>query len=253
MNLLQAAILGVVQGFSEFLPISSSGHLVLVQNYFGINEGAVVFDIFLHFATLLAVFIYFIKDIVRISIKELFIIGVASIPAAIVGLFFEDAVEKAFGSLLMVGVFLVFSGVLNFITEYKLKKQKEVKNDIGLKEALFIGLFQAIAVLPGISRSGSTVAAGSMQNIDRKKTFRFSFLMVIPVILGANLIQLLRIYNGEPLTIDISLLLVGGILAFASGMLSLKIFEYVIVKAKMNYFGYYCVIAGSLVIVSQLL
>lgn len=253
MNLFQAAVLGVVQGLSEFLPISSSGHLVLVQNYFGINEGAVVFDIFLHFATLLAVLIYFRKDILKITKKELLIIVVASIPAGIVGIFFEASIEQAFSSLLLVGLFLIFSGVLNFITEYKLKNQKQVKKEVGIKEALIIGIFQAIAVLPGISRSGSTVSAGSMQNIDRKKTFRFSFLMVVPVIFGANLIHLLRVINGDPLAIDPSILLAGGSLAFVSGMLSLKVFEYVIDKAKMNYFGLYCLIVGSLVIVSQVL
>ena len=252
MNLFQAAVLGVVQGFSEFLPISSSGHLVLFQAYFGINEGAVVFDVFLHFATLLAVLIYFRKDILLITKKEILAIIVASIPAGIVGLFFESSVEKAFSSLFIVGVFLMISGILNFITEYKLKNQKVVKNEVGLKEALLFGLFQAIAVLPGISRSGSTVSIGSMQNIDRKKTFRFSFLMVIPVIFGANLVHLFRVINGDALSIDPALLLVGGVLAFISGILSLKIFEYVISKAKMNYFGIYCFIVGAFVLFSNL-
>ena len=146
----------------------------------------------------------------------------------------------------------MISGILNFITEYKLKNQKVVKNEVGLKEALLFGLFQAIAVLPGISRSGSTVSIGSMQNIDRKKTFRFSFLMVIPVIFGANLVHLFRVINGDALSIDPALLLVGGVLAFISGILSLKIFEYVISKAKMNYFGIYCFIVGAFVIFSNL-
>lgn len=255
MNLFQAAVLGIVQGLSEFLPISSSGHLVLVQEYFGIYEGVIVFDIFVHFATLFAVLIYFRKDIFKLTKKDFLTIMIASIPAAIVGLFFEDAVAKTFSSLLMVGVFLMISGVLNFITEYKLKNQKEdnseVKNHVGIKEALIIGLFQAVAVLPGISRSGSTVSAGSMQNIDRKKTFRFSFLMVVPVILGANIVHLFRIINGDPLTVAPSLLLVGGSLAFLSGLLSLKVFEYVVDKAKMNYFGLYCLVLGGLVVFSQ--
>lgn len=248
MNFLQAAILGVIQGLSEFLPISSSGHLVLVQEWLGVNEGVVIFDIFVHFATLLAVLIYFRKDILRTTKDELISIVVASIPAALVGVFLEDWVESIFSSVLIVGIFLIFTGILNFITERNLKKQTETKKTVGIKEAIFIGIFQAIAVLPGISRSGSTVSASTMQNIDRKVAFRFSFLMVVPVIFGANLLHLLRFINGAELTVAPSILLAGGIFAFISGMGSLKLFEYVIDKAKMNMFGIYCVILGLIVV-----
>lgn len=252
MNFFQAAILGVVQGLSEFLPISSSGHLVIVQNLLGVNEGAVVFDIFVHFATLFAVLFYFRKELLSITKKELLAIVVASIPAGIIGLFFEDMVTQAFGSLLFVGIALMVTGCLNFITYHNLKKNKSGKTEVGLKEALMIGTAQAMAILPGISRSGSTVSMSSMQQIDRKVAFRFSFLMVVPVIFGANMIHLLRFLNGEPLLIPVSVLLFGGLLAFLSGILSLKIFEYVIAKAKMNIFGVYCIAIGLLVVFSTL-
>lgn len=252
MNFSQAAILGVVQGLSEFLPISSSGHLVIVQNLLGVNEGAVVFDIFVHFATLFAVLFYFRKELLSITKKELLAIVVASIPAGVIGLFFEDMVTQAFGSLLFVGIALMVTGCLNFITYHNLKKNKSGKTEVGLKEALMIGTAQAMAILPGISRSGSTVSMSSMQQIDRKVAFRFSFLMVVPVIFGANMIHLLRFLNGEPLLIPISVLLFGGLLAFLSGILSLKIFEYVIAKAKMNIFGVYCIAIGLLVVFSTL-
>lgn len=250
MNFSQAAILGVVQGFSEFLPISSSGHLVIVQNLLGVNEGAVVFDIFVHFATLLAVLFYFRKVLLSITKKELVSIVIASIPAGIVGLFLEDLVTEVFGSLFLVGIFLMITGGLNFITEYNLKKQKTGKTEVGIKEALLIGIAQAVAILPGISRSGSTVSMSSMQQIDRKVAFRFSFLMVVPVIFGANFIHLIRFIDGEPLTVPFSILLFGGLLAFLSGILSLKIFEYVIAKAKMGIFGIYCITVGLLVVIS---
>ncbi len=252
MNFSQAAILGVVQGLSEFLPISSSGHLVIVQNLLGVNEGAVVFDIFVHFATLFAVLFYFRKELLSITKKELLAIVVASIPAGVIGLFFEDMVTQAFGSLLFVGIALMVTGCLNFITYHNLKKNKSGKTEVGLKEALMIGTAQAMAILPGISRSGSTVSMSSTQQIDRKVAFRFSFLMVVPVIFGANMIHLLRFFNGEPLLIPVSVLLFGGLLAFLSGILSLKIFEYVIAKAKMNIFGVYCIAIGLLVVFSTL-
>lgn len=252
MNFSQAAILGVVQGLSEFLPISSSGHLVIVQNLLGVNEGAVVFDIFVHFATLFAVLFYFRKELLSITKKELLAIVIASIPAGIVGLFFEDMVTRAFGSLLFVGIALMVTGCLNFITYHNLKKNKFGKTEVGFKEALMIGTAQAVAILPGISRSGSTVSMSSMQQIDRKVAFRFSFLMVVPVIFGANMIHLLRFLNGEPLLVPVSVLLFGGLLAFLSGILSLKIFEYVIAKAKMNIFGVYCIVVGLLVLLSTL-
>ena len=248
MNIFQAAILGVVQGFTEFLPVSSSGHLVLFQELLNIEHGTVFFDIFVHFATLLAVLIYFRKAILSITKKELFAIVVASAPAGIVGLLFEDQITAAFSSVVLVGMFLIFSGTLNFVTDFLLRKQSIFKETVGLREALFIGLFQALAILPGISRSGSTVSAGIMQHLERKTAFRFSFLMVIPVILGANLAQLIKVLQGQALAFDITIFLIGGLFAFVSGLLSLRLFEYVIVKAKINFFGWYCVILGLSVV-----
>lgn len=248
MNVFHAAILGLVQGFAEFLPISSSGHLVLVQEWLGITQGVVFFDIFVHFATLLSVLIYFRKEIFAIKRKELLTIMIASAPVGIVGLLFEDRIAEVFGSVFLVGIFLIISGVLNFITEYQLKKQVVAQQNIGLKEALFIGLFQAFAILPGVSRSGATISAGLIQNLDRKVAFHFSFLMVIPVILGANMVQLLKVMQGEPLSITPAPLIVGGLIAFISGLLNLKLFEYVVAKARMNVFGWYCIIVGLSVV-----
>lgn len=253
MNLFQAAVLGMVQGFAEFLPVSSSGHLVLVQEFFNISQGTVAFDVFLHFATLLAVLIYFRNDLLKLSKKSMVAILVASIPAGIVGILFEDYIVAAFGSVLLVGFALVFTGILNFVTEHKLKQQTESTTQIGNKQAFIIGLFQAFAVLPGISRSGSTVFAGIVQNIDRMQAFRFSFLMSVPVIFGANLLHVSRIVAGGSFDATISTLLLGGSLAFLTGLASLKILELVIVKAKMNYFGVYCIAVGLIVIAQNLL
>jgi undecaprenyl-diphosphatase len=253
MNLFQAAVLGIVQGLAEFLPISSSGHLVLVQEYFSITQDTVTFDVFLHFATLLAVLIYFRNDLMKISKKFLLAIAVGSIPAGLVGLFLEDYITAAFGSVMLVGLALLVSGAFNFVTEYKLKRQLDARTTINNKEALIIGIFQALAVLPGVSRSGSTVFAGIFQNLDRKLAFRFSFLMSLPVIFGANLIHVARIIDGEPLEIGFGTLFIGATLAFFTGLLSLRLLEIMMVKAKMNYFGYYCTVLGLLVIATSIL
>lgn len=252
MNLFQAAVLGVVQGLAEFLPISSSGHLVLVQEIFGMGQGTLAFDVFLHFATLLAVITYFRTDLVQLSKKMMVSIVVASIPAGVVGILLEDYITAAFGSLLFVGFALLVTGTFNMIAEYKLKHPIETKTTITNKTALIIGLFQAFAILPGISRSGSTVFAGIIQNIDRKQAFKFSFIMSIPVIFGANVLQLSRALSGDGFGSDFSTLLVGGVLAFVSGFASLKLLELMMVKAKLTYFGVYCFVVGSLVIITSL-
>lgn len=252
MNLFQAAVLGIVQGVAEFLPISSSGHLVLVQEYLGITQETMAFDVFLHFATLLAVIIYFRSDLLKLSKKMMLAIVVASIPAGFAGIFLEDYITSAFGSLLFVGFALLVTGTFNCISEYKLKRQiekkTEVKTVINNKMAFVIGLLQAFAILPGISRSGSTVFAGVVQNIDRKLAFKFSFIMSIPVIFGANLLHVSRAISGNGFSSELNVLFVGGVLAFVSGFASLKLLELMMVKAKMTYFGIYCFVVGLLVI-----
>jgi undecaprenyl-diphosphatase len=248
MNLFQAAVLGVVQGFTEFLPVSSSGHLVIVQEYFKIVHDTVAFDVFLHFATVLAILFYFKSDMKSLSKKMLVAIFLASIPAGFVGLFLEDYILQAFSSVTFVGFALLVTGVFNLISDYKLNLPREEFQKIGNKQAIIIGVFQAIAVLPGISRSGSTVFAGVMQNIDRKSAFRFSFIMSLPVILGANLIHLSRISTGASFNSNILSILIGGSLAFFTGLLSLKLLEMMMVKAKLNYFGIYCLVLGVTVI-----
>jgi len=249
MNLLDAILLGLVQGLAEFLPISSSGHLVLVENLLGAHQTGVAFDVFLHFSTLLVVFIYFRKDILSIKLKELKLIAIASIPAVTIGLLFRHQLEAMFGSVLAVSLLLIITGIINLVTDRKLEKTKknhDANKEITLKSAFIIGLFQAFAILPGISRSGSTVAGGILQNIDRKKAFRFSFLMVIPVILGASGLQLLDVLSSGLGDINIIALFVGGATAFISGFLSLRVFEYVIKKARLKVFGYYCIALGLL-------
>ncbi|NCO12695.1 MAG: undecaprenyl-diphosphatase [Candidatus Pacebacteria bacterium CG_4_10_14_3_um_filter_34_15] len=255
MSFLNAVLLGIVQGLAEFLPISSSGHLVIAEHLLGVQQASVFFDVFLHFATVLAILIYFKKDILSIKLTEIKLIIIGSIPAAVIGILFKDQIEMLFESVAIVSAMIIVTGIINLVTDRKLNNRAKIKNsdekqvslkEIGVKEAFIIGIFQAIAIIPGISRSGSTVAGGILQNIDRVKAFRFSFLMVIPVILGATLLQLIEVYDTGLGSLNFGVLFVGGLTAFTFGFLSLKVFEYVIKKARLELFGYYCISFGLL-------
>lgn len=247
MTIVQAAILGIVQGVSEFLPISSSGHLVIFQEFFQLPADSVMFEVFVHFATVLAVLLYFKKDLFRLTRQEIWALVIASIPAGVVGILFESQIVSAFSSVRLVAVLLLVTGGLNLVIDKKLKQGSE-NHEITSKNAFVIGLLQAVAILPGISRSGSTLAAGLVQNISREAAFRFSFLMMIPVIVGASMMQLYEIMNGSVQVFDPMVLLVGGSVAFATGLLSLKLLEYMMTSAKTKYFAMYCFLLSGLLL-----
>jgi undecaprenyl-diphosphatase len=247
MTILEAILLGIVQGVTEFLPVSSSGHLVLVQGLLGWQEPNLVFDVWLHFSTLLAVIIFFWKDFWQLKKQDFLVLLVGSIPAAVVGLFFKDTIEAWFGLAQVVAIALIFTGLLNLITDRIIKKQKptETNQEVSLKQGLIVGLFQALAIIPGISRSGSTVFAGTMQGLDRLKAFRFSFLLSLPAVLGASLLQLIKVINQDAISNISPVFLWASLSAFVAGLISLYVFEYVIKKAKLNWFGWYCLLLGA--------
>lgn len=257
MTVFEAFLLGVIQGFTEFLPISSSGHLVFAQYLLGITTPTLTFDIFIHFTTLFAICIYFAKDIRNITKREIILLIVGTIPAVFVGLFLKDSIEAAFNSVRYVSLELIASGAINYWIYRKLKKPSEVEKEIdsfenvSFKQALFVGIGQAIAISPGISRSGTTVLTGLLNNFSRDKAFRFSFLLAIPAILGASVLEAIDVIQDPTLLSDISWqsYLAGGLAAFVVGLLSLKLFEYVIKKAQMHYFAAYCVILGVVMFV----
>lgn len=255
MTVVEALLLGIIQGFTEFLPISSSGHLVFAQYFLGIDEPTLAFDIFIHFTTLFAIIIYFFRDILQIRKKELILLFVGTLPAVFVGLFFKDLIEAAFNSVRYVSLELIASGGINFWIYKKLKQPETNTIDkleaVSLKKAFFIGIGQAIAISPGISRSGTTVLTSLLNGLSREQAFRFSFLLAIPAILGATVLETIDIIQDPTIlqTINPITYLVGGIAAFVVGLLSLKLFEYVIKKAQMHYFGVYCVILGVLMLI----
>ena len=265
MDWIQALILGVVQGLTEYLPVSSSGHLTIISSFFGI-DGAdnLQFTVAVHVATVLSTLVILWKEIDWI-LKGLFKfemneetkyalnILVSMIPVGIVGLFFKDRVEEAFGSgLLIVGVMLIVTAVL--LTFSYLAKPR-VKEHLSLWDAFVIGVAQACAVLPGLSRSGSTIATGLMLGNKKEKLAQFSFLMVIPPILGEALLDILKAANGEDVIAD-SIgtfpLAVGFLAAFLSGCFACKLMISIVKKGKLIYFGYYCAVVGLAVLVYQL-
>lgn len=245
MTTLEALVLGMVQGLTEFLPVSSSGHLVIFQHLLGLKEAPLAFDVLLHIGTLVAVFIAFWEDIVSILKRPFdrltFLIIIGIIPAGLAGYFLEDYVEMAFQSLLVVGVGLIFTGAIlkiseNYANNRILLKQAE---ETSFRDAFFIGLLQALAILPGISRSGSTIAAGLFRGLDRDFAARFSFLLSIPVILGAGILQLKNL-NLSSETISLLPYITGFVSSILFGYFAIKVVLRLVRKGRLSIFSYYC-------------
>lgn len=256
MNGLEALVLGILQGLTEYLPVSSSGHLAIGSALFGIEgEESLAFTILVHIATVLSTLVVLWKEIVWIfeglfkfkmneETRYALNIVVSMIPVGIVGVFFMDEVEAVFGSgLLIVGSMLLLTALLLTFSYYAKPRQKE---KISLKDAFIIGLAQACAVMPGLSRSGSTIATGLLLGNKKEKLAQFSFLMVIPPILGQALLDGLKLMNGENVVGDIptSSLLIGFVAAFLSGCLACKWMINIVKRGKLIYFAIYCAIAG---------
>lgn len=255
MSFLEALILGLIQGLTEFLPVSSSGHLELAKAIQGQDisaESSMVMTVTLHAATALSTIVVFRKDIAEIfkglfqfkANEELYFslkIILSMIPAAFVGLFFNDIIESWFtGQVLLVGSMLILTGLLLFLAD----RAKDSGKKVGFGHAIIIGVTQAIAILPGISRSGATIGTSVLLGIDRAKAARFSFLMVVPLILG-KMADDLR--SGEVITNDVpvSVLVVGFIAAFITGILACTWMIGLVKRSKLSWFSYYCFAVGS--------
>lgn len=252
MNYFQAVILGVVQGITEFLPISSDGHLAIAQQYFKLT-GVLTFDVFLHLATLVAVIIFFWSDLLKLKIKDWLVVGVGTLPAVGFGLFIKDWLEAIMHSPLWVGLFLILSGVFNFISHSLMSNSREKFDNVNWKKALVIGTFQASAIMPGLSRSGSTIMSGLSQGLDKQAAFKFSFFLAVPAILGAVVLQGFDLIQTGVGQIEVGQYLIGGLAATLTGLFSLKLLSFVVNKANFAFFGWYCLIIGSGLILSQLI
>lgn len=247
-----------MQGISEFLPISSSGHLVLMQTLLGINEPIIAFDVLLHAGTLVPVFIVYRRDIwslIRNPFQKLtFLLIVGTIPAVLAALAFGDTVEAMFqgGILLAFGFFV--TGVFLLYADRVQDGYKSAK-DVTFVDALVIGLMQAIAITPAISRSGSTITGALARRLDRETAARFSFLLSIPAILGALVLQLVKILRGHDITggIDPLPMLLGFAAAILSGYLSITFMIRLIRQSKLKYFSYYVFALGTFVLIYELI
>ena len=258
MDILEAIILGIIQGLTEFLPVSSSGHLELAKAILGdtsVPEERLTFTVVLHFATALSTLVIFRKEVAQIF-KGLFQfkwneefkfsvkIIISMIPAVIVGLLFEEQLESFFGGkILLVGVMLLVTAVLLLLAD----KAKNTNKEVTFSNSLVIGISQAIAMLPGISRSGATISTSVLLGIDRTKAARFSFLMVVPLIFGKIGKDLLggdiSFQSSEIIPIS-----AGFVAAFLAGLLACKWMIALVKKSKLSYFSLYCAIVGFIAI-----
>jgi undecaprenyl-diphosphatase len=245
MQILQSIILGIIQGLTEFLPVSSSGHLALLHNYFG--EIDLSFDVMLHLATLLAVVCYFFKDIISL-IKGFFKFNwknedfrvciyliIATIPAGIVGFLFRDFISGTFSNFMVLGMGFFISAMFLLTASFS-RENKE----LSLYKSFIIGISQALAILPGISRSGSTTSTGILLGISKEKAIRFSFLLAIPAILGASLLEL-----GNLGSLNLSSAL-GFVSAFLFGLLGIFLFLKRVSLRSFKWFALYCFLLGVL-------
>lgn len=248
MEIWQAIVLGAVQGFAEFLPVSSSGHLLLMQRWLGVAEGGLFFDVMLHIGTLIPVFIVFFNQIIglfkRPWNKMLFLI-IATIPAALTGVLLGDVVEGAFyggdllAAILLSVTFLLTAGEL-FLSE-KISKKNKKELPLSYKSSLTMGLAQSVAIVPGLSRSGTVISAGCFSKLSREENASFAFLMSIPIILGAALVSGLDVIKSG-VQIDFVPVLFGVLTAMTTGYIAIKVMLKVIKKANYKWFSLYLII-----------
>ncbi|MFO7815122.1 MAG: undecaprenyl-diphosphate phosphatase [Halanaerobiales bacterium] len=256
MEIIKIIILGLVQGLTEFLPISSSGHLVILQKLFAINENQLLISVLLHFGTLIPVLIVFKKDILEIlSFKKskrhfFFLIIVASIPTAIMGIFFEDFFEKLFRSTISTALMLIVTGFILLLADKLANYDKKITNFKGLN-AVLVGVAQGFAIIPGISRSGSTITASLIQGLEKEDAARFSFILSIPVIGGAGLFKIKDAVQLGVQNFNIPAMVLGVLSAVISGYFAIKYFLYILKKQKLIYFSYYCWILGTFILLYE--
>ncbi len=254
MNMVwwQAMILGLVQGFTEFLPVSSSGHLILVRELMGLNSvgtSFLLFDVMAHVGTLVAVVIVLYKDILGLfkkPYKRLLMLVVACIPAVIVGLTCNDYIEDYFSTAKYLCFFFMFTAIMMLVSEIIAKKNKNPK-ELGWGGAIAMGVMQGVGVFPGVSRSGSTIFGGTVAGTDSKKVATFSFLMSIPIILGSLLFSILDVAkSGTIANVDWFCITVGAVSAFASGYFAVRVMLKLIAKADYKWFSLYLFVISIL-------
>jgi undecaprenyl-diphosphatase len=274
LNWIEAIVLGIFQGVAEFLPISSSGHLALLQHLFGITEGNLFFTEMLHFGTLISIIIVYIEDVKKIIVEFIRLLGnllsgrriegltdhqrlglliiAGSVPTAVIGITFEDFFESLYTSLIPIGVAFLVTGFLLWFAERKGSEHKGIQ-EMTLVDSLIIGTFQGMAIIPGISRSGSTIVAGLIRGLKKPLTTEFSFLLALPATFGAFLLGIIKVVKGGNGVIVNMPLFVGVLLSTVVGVISIKALIKILNRNKLHYFSYYLWIVGAITIISQLI
>lgn len=260
MNPIEVLILAIIQGITEWLPVSSSGHLALVQQYLGLNV-PLLFDLILHLGTLFVVLIVFWKDVkkllralAQLNFKTeegklaLYVI-VGSIPTAIIGFLLEDTFKSFFSNVLVIGLALIINGCVLYVS--KLPKNKN--RPLNYLDALFIGTAQGVALIPGISRSGATISTGLLRRVKREKAFQYSFLLFIPAVIGATLAEGVKEWHSLAVAgIDFASIALGLIVTIVVGYVFLMLLRKIVVKGRFHLFAYYCWALGFLIILTQI-
>ncbi len=251
VTLIEILILAVVQGLTEWLPISSSGHLVIAQKYLGLNL-PLIFSAMLHVGTVVVVLVVFRKDvadILRALVKRDFetdegklalFIALGSVPIALIGFVFQDFFESLFNNLLLVGSALLITGFVLFFSEKRIGNRK-----MSILDSLLIGLTQAVAIIPGVSRSGVTITTGLLRKIDKATAFKYSFLLSVPAVIGATVLESRELVVGN---VDMIPLFLGAVISMIVGYISLKLLQKIVMREKFHLFAYYCWIVGLAII-----
>lgn len=253
-SLPEAALLGVIQGLTEWLPVSSSGHLVLVQELLDIEQ-PLMLDVVLHVGSLMIILLFlrteianiltavWRRDFTSVSGKLAIYVAIGTVPVALAGYFLHDAVESLFGSALAVGVALLFTGLLLFCTRFR-----EGSRELGPVTSLLIGIAQAAALIPGISRSGATMSTGLLSGIQKEKSFRYSLLLAVPTIAGAAVFE---IANADDRTTQPLPLLLGAFISMIVGYIAIRLLQRIVIHRQLHFFAYYCWAAGLTTIVLE--
>jgi undecaprenyl-diphosphatase len=250
MTIIDIVILGVLQGITEFLPVSSSGHLVIVQYMLGIESPGNALEILFHIGTLFSVIFVFYKDIKLIVMSlnkkpsQVLVMHIitATVPVVIIGLTFKDYINSVFSSIVPVGYALLFTGAVLILSINFKNKNKS----LSYLYSILIGLSQAMAIIPGISRSGTTISISMLLGIPPKEAARFSFLLSIPVIVGAGVLGFIELQSNDLFTIEV--IIVAILTSFAVGTLSLKMLLKILEIGRFHFFGIYCLVAGIIAI-----
>ena len=257
MKMLQAAILGLIQGLTEFLPVSSSGHLTLAQTMFGLSEGGQSFAILLHVATLVAVFVVFwpeVSDLLRHPFQRTTALLIAgTIPTVIIALIFGDTIDKLFAGGRLLGVCFIITGIVLLLAGRIRPGKKKIRN-LSIFDALVIGVFQGVAICPAISRSGMTLTGALSRGLNRKEAAHFSFLLSILAILGALVLDVAESLKGGTSAVEamgVAPTIIGFVVAAVSGYFALRFMLKIVEQGKLRYFSYYVFALGALVLIDQ--